>query len=150
MLCALLSVVNGFLHAPHRLHRHTQALKSTPGEISAAPSAIVKASTKQFQKIALPIAALASILLPAFTQQVIAEETAAPAEPKVELGPVPTDFGLGLKDYYGDATKMVAHMRYATLMEKGNPQLPEVLLITYCLFFSYDLYMLLNHCLLIV
>ena len=121
------SVANGFVTNPLRLSRSSsQILKSSPGEISQSPSVIVKESTKQFQKIALPLAALASILLPAFSQQAFAEETAAPVEPKVELGPAPTDFGLGLKDYYSDAVKMVSHMRYATSLEKGNPLLPEV------------------------
>mmetsp|Transcript_31286 Transcript_31286/g.44982 ORF Transcript_31286/g.44982 Transcript_31286/m.44982 type:complete len:213 (-) Transcript_31286:2561-3199(-) len=54
-----------------------------------------------------------------------AEETVeAPA--KVELGPVPTDFGLKYNDYYSDCQSVVNHMRYASQMEKGNPLLAEI------------------------
>jgi len=44
---------------------------------------------------------------------------------KAALGPAPTDFGLKY-DYYTDCSLVVNHMRYATLMEKGDPKLVEV------------------------
>ena len=76
-------------------------------------------------------AVAASLLMP--LQKALAEDVAAstpapaPAAPaKVELGPVPTDFGLNYKDYYADVGKVVAHMRYAVQMEKGNPRIAEV------------------------
>lgn len=46
-------------------------------------------------------------------------------EDEVALGPAPTDFGLKY-DYYTDCGLVVNHMRYATLMEKGDPKLVEV------------------------
>jgi photosystem II Psb27 protein len=61
---------------------------------------------------------------PAATDAAQVVKPAAPA--KVELGPVPTDFGLNYKDYYGDVLKVVNHMRYAVQMEKSNPRISEV------------------------
>lgn len=52
---------------------------------------------------------------------------ATPAAPVAEsLGPPPTDFELKYKDYYADCAQVIAHMRYAVQLEKGNPVLPEV------------------------
>lgn len=53
---------------------------------------------------------------------------AVPATPAaaVPLGPPPTDFELKFKDYYADCAQVIAHMRYAVQLEKGNPVLPEV------------------------
>lgn len=46
-------------------------------------------------------------------------------EEKAVLGPAPNDFGLKY-DYYTDCSLVVNHMRYATLMDKGDPKLVEV------------------------
>ena len=86
-------------------------MRSSPGEVTDTPNAIVKASTKKFQQLALPIAAFASFVIPFFANAVQAEETTAPApavEAKAVLGPAPTDFGMNFKDFYGDATKVRA------------------------------------------
>ena len=57
---------------------------------------------------------------------VFAEEAAvAPAPAAVELGPAPTDWGL-TNDYYKDAPRVVAHMRYATNMPKGTPNYENI------------------------
>lgn len=72
--------------------------------------------------------ALASVMASVGTGalQAFAADTTAPvAEEKVVLGPAPTDFGLKY-DYYTDAQIVVNHMRYATQMEKGNPNLVDV------------------------
>ena len=87
-------------------------MRSSPGEVNDTPNAIVKASTKKFQQLALPIAAFASLVIPFFANAVQAEETAAPApavEAKAVLGPAPTDFGMNFKDFYGDATKVSSY-----------------------------------------
>ena len=84
-------------------------MKASPGEINTSPVNNVAIASNQFQKFAVPIAAFASIMLPLLTssQQANAAETAAPEEVKVVLGPVPTDFGLTLKDFYADAQKVL-------------------------------------------
>lgn len=46
-------------------------------------------------------------------------------ETAASMGPLPTDFGLKY-DYYEDCNLVVKHMKYATLMEKGNPKLVEI------------------------
>jgi hypothetical protein len=38
----------------------------------------------------------------------------------------PSDFGM-TRDYSTDALKVLRHMRYATLMDKGNPAMEKVL-----------------------
>ncbi len=97
----------------------------------------------------MPLAVLASVMLPFFSKEVKAEETStsSPVESKPVLGPPPADFGLAYKDFYADAVKVgyililllfsyhifpvlfvqvVNHMRYATLMDKTTPLLSEV------------------------
>ena len=75
-------------------------------------------------------AAAATLLLQPMRS--LAEDVATPAAKpadapaKVELGPIPTDFGLNYKDYYADVSKVVNHMRYAVQMEKSNPRIAEV------------------------
>lgn len=85
-------------------------MKASPGEISESPVNSVQVASNQFRKLALPIAAVASLLLPLFSnnQAVNAAEGSAPVaeEAKVVLGPLPTDWGLTLKDFYSDAQKV--------------------------------------------
>lgn len=104
-------VVTGFVSiakAPVAI-RKTHSIKAiSPGEIDSTPSTIVSNSVKKLQKFAMPIAALASLLLPVFAQQAMAAETAAApvVEEKPVLGPAPTDFGLNYKDFFADASKV--------------------------------------------
>eukprot|EP00640_Fibrocapsa_japonica_P007228 CAMPEP_0113936178 /NCGR_PEP_ID=MMETSP1339-20121228/3148_1 /TAXON_ID=94617 /ORGANISM="Fibrocapsa japonica" /LENGTH=195 /DNA_ID=CAMNT_0000938557 /DNA_START=71 /DNA_END=658 /DNA_ORIENTATION=- /assembly_acc=CAM_ASM_000762 len=56
-----------------------------------------------------------------------AEEAVAPAAapPKPDMGPVPTDFKVK-GEYYPDAILLVKNMRYATLMDKGTPNMEQI------------------------
>ncbi len=87
-----------------------KALKSSPGETSNIPATTSKVTLKNFKQISLPLAAVATLLLPFFNKPVIAVDsvtTAPTVEPRVELGPPPSDFGLGYKDFYSDAAKVI-------------------------------------------
>ena len=69
-------------------------------------------------------AALAAAAAVVCASPTLADEgTAAPAAPpaKANYGvfPVPKDWGIGGKDYYVDAAKVVAHMEYATQVNRG-------------------------------
>ena len=118
-LVSLLSITSGYLNAPvSRFQKLTSSsiLNASPGEVSESPVNSVQVASNQFRKLALPIAAVASLLLPLFSNQVVnaAEGSAAPVaeEAKVVLGPLPTDWGLSLKDFYSDAQKVLFQFIY--------------------------------------
>ena len=73
-------------------------------------------------------AALVSVPMISFADDVAtgAAVSAPPKPAKVDLGPVPIDFGLKYKDFYEDCKQVVKHMRYAIQMDKGTPGLAEV------------------------
>ena len=80
---------------------------------------------------ALRVAALLVPLLAASSSAFAAATADKPAtavdeQPKVDLGPPPTDFGLKLTDYYDDCQKVVNHVRYAVQLEKGNPVIADI------------------------
>lgn len=111
LVVSFLSIASGYINSPlSRFQKLTTSsiLKSSPGEISESPVNSVHIATTQFQKLAFPIAAVASLLLPFFSNNAKAAEATAPVaeEAKVVLGPVPTDWGLSLKDFYSDAQKV--------------------------------------------
>lgn len=66
-------------------------------------------------------AAVAAVVAPA-----LADEAAVEAPAVVE---VPTDWGL-TQDYYTDAAKVVAHMRIATALDKGAPNMEKIATLT--------------------
>ena len=76
---------------------------------------------------AIPLFATAAVLLPLLQANAAESSSSTPVveEPKVDLGPPPTDFTLK-NDYYADCQQVVNHMRYAIQLEKGNPLLPEI------------------------
>tara|TARA_A100001035_G_C27719846_1_gene471359 strand:+ start:531 stop:1163 length:633 start_codon:yes stop_codon:yes gene_type:complete len=127
----VIGVVAGFHTQPRalRLKAELSSMQSSNEEpVSYGKSVVNKVVSKGPMVMG---AVAASLLMP--LQKALAEDVAAstpapaPAAPaKVELGPVPTDFGLNYKDYYADVGKVVAHMRYAVQMEKGNPRIAEV------------------------
>ncbi len=69
-------------------------------------------------------AGIAAIALPA-----LADEVAAPPAEEEAPAPVefPKDWGI-TSDYYTDAAKVVAHMRLATSLEKGAPNMEMIAL----------------------
>lgn len=85
----------------------------------ARPATALSANRRGFvtESAAVAAAAFAAGSLPAF-----AEEAAAPAKAaKVSYGdfPVPETWGIGGKDYYADAALVVAHMEYATQVQRS-------------------------------
>lgn len=131
-LVAILSIAFGYINNPISRQQKLSNIQrfASPGEVNTSPINGVTVASNQFKKLALPIAAFASIMLPflANNMPALAADVATSAAPeaKVELGPLPTDFGLVYKDFYGDAQKVVNHMRYASQMEKGNPGLADI------------------------
>jgi hypothetical protein len=85
----------------------------SPGEVSSEPRSPVTKSVEAFRKVAVPVAALATLFAPFVVKNAWADDEVAtvpapaPAVVKVELGPPPSDFGLDYKDYYGDCTKVM-------------------------------------------
>ena len=124
-LLVVIGVVTGFNIQPRviRIKADLSMMKRTNEEpMSYSKSAINNIALKT-PIIGAGLAAASVILQPLTAAR--AEEAAIPAAPatpaapaKVELGPVPTDFGLNYKDYYADVAKVVNHMRYAVQMEK--------------------------------
>ena len=87
-------------------------MSQSPGEVNAEPISPVTKSVEAFRRVAVPMAALATLFAPYVVQNVWADEVApaptpAPVEVKVELGPPPSDWGLDFKDYYGDCAKVL-------------------------------------------
>lgn len=125
----LTSSVSGFLTqsklAGQRLTLKMAQTDSTPESYSRSVSKGIREAAP-----VLTAAAATLLLQPLRSLAEDAPAAAAPAKPdapaKVELGPVPSDFGLNYKDYYADVVKVVNHMRYAVQMEKSNPRLAEV------------------------
>mmetsp|Transcript_43620 Transcript_43620/g.88205 ORF Transcript_43620/g.88205 Transcript_43620/m.88205 type:complete len:197 (-) Transcript_43620:247-837(-) len=111
---ALLASTSAFIIAP------MAARSSSVLKLSAEA-----ASRRSFvESVAATGAVFAVTSLPAFADGAPAAAPAAPAE-KVKYGdfPVPDTWGIGGKDYYSDAARVVAHMEYATQMEKGTPNM---------------------------
>ena len=69
-------------------------------------------------------AGIAAIALPALADEVAAPPAEAEAPAPVEF---PKDWGI-TSDYYTDAAKVVAHMRLATSLEKGAPNMELIAL----------------------
>jgi len=100
-----------------------------PTQQFARPATALSANRRGFvaESAVVAAAALAAGSRPAF-----ADEVAAPAAPakaaKVSYGdfPVPETWGIGGKDYYADAALVVAHMEYATQMEKGTVNMEAI------------------------
>jgi photosystem II Psb27 protein len=109
------------------------SLQASPGVESSNPGSMTPKSAQTALKsnvVGNSRNLAAAFLVLAGPLQVVAEEAAVAIKPeapaKIELGPIPTDFGLRYKDFYEDCLKVVGHMRYAVQMEKGNPRLAEV------------------------
>jgi len=108
----------------------------TRSEMCAAESFPVTLTDKLERKVLITSVAFATTSLVGISTYV-ANSNAADADTsadvanvsgqdeKAALGPAPTDFGLKY-DYYTDCSLVVNHMRYATLMEKGDPKLVEI------------------------
>jgi len=65
-----------------------------------------------------------------FATAAFAVEDMSAAPPKsTEVVEIPTDFGL-TNDYYADALKVVQHMRLATALDKGAPNIEKIALKT--------------------
>ena len=102
LLFASCAVVSGL--APTPVRKQVLARRETFGAAAAAVAATVG-------------------VVPAF-----AEEGAAPVEAPAEVV-FPTDWGI-TSDYYTDAAKVVTHMRLATSLEKGAPNMEKIALNT--------------------
>eukprot|EP01041_Mallomonas_annulata_P004275 gene4275-8510_t len=102
--------------------RYTTAMGLFRGESDELPISSIGSSVDAMRKMSMPLMTGFAVFS---AMAVRAEEAAVTAETKVELGPVPDDFGI-TADYYSDCTKVVKHMRYACQMEKGNPKLIEI------------------------
>jgi hypothetical protein len=84
----------------------------------ARPATALSANRRGFitESAAVAAAAVAAGSLPAF-----AEDSAPAKAAKVSYGdfPVPETWGIGGKDYYADAALVVAHMEYATQVQRS-------------------------------
>lgn len=122
-LYSLITLYFLFLFFPHfflfSISKSAINSDSLPGTAENGVKAVVMKPLFTAASVVLGMAAVA-----------VADEVATIAPPvasaeKVELGPPPVDFGLKY-DYYTDCQLVVNHMRYATQMEKGNPNLINV------------------------
>jgi len=101
-------------------------------ETSSIPQSALQQSNLGIQrsmKTVSTVAAIAALFaLPKLSLAAEGGDTVATTPPTTpeSLGPPPTDFELKYKDYYADCAQVIAHMRYAIQLEKGNPVLPEV------------------------
>jgi len=69
----------------------------------------------------------AAVALPAFAEGEVPSQVAAPDEAPAAPAEFPKDWGLN-GDYYTDAAKVVGHMRLATGLEKGAPNMELIAL----------------------
>ena len=127
MLALLFNAVQSFkVSSPSPLRGHVMMKANSNGdEIPGTTSNVPLSPLTSIKFNAIPLFATAAVLLPLL--QANAAESSPPVveEPKVDLGPPPTDFTLK-NDYYADCQQVVNHMRYAIQLEKGNPLLPEI------------------------
>ena len=128
-LFVVIGVVAGF-HTQPRVIRIKADLSMMHGSNEEPMSYSQSIMNKLVSKAPIMGVGLAAATALMQSEAALAEEATTPAASavpaKVELGPVPTDFGLNYKDYYADVAKVVNHMRYAVQMEKGNPRIAEV------------------------
>ena len=72
-------------------------------------------SRRSFTSNSIGAISFAKIVKPAIADENVVEAQAiAPERPNYGTYPVPTEWGIGGKDYYADAARVVAHMQYAT------------------------------------
>ena len=92
-----------------------------------APSPVKPAVVARRDVAAIGASFAAAVALPAFADD--APAAAPPAEGEEAPAPVefPKDWGI-TSDYYTDAAKVVAHMRLATSLEKGAPNMELIAL----------------------
>lgn len=128
LFCCVLWSVQSFTHSPQNIRSARISSLQLSHDDSLTPKSAQSSMKSNIVGNSRNLAA--ALLVLAGPMQVLAEEAAVAAKPeapaKVELGPVPSDFGLRYKDFYEDCLKVVGHMRYAVQMEKGNPRLAEV------------------------
>jgi len=83
-------------------------IQRTPGEVDATPQSASQLISFQSLQALRTMATATALIVPLVTATSVfaADEKAAVEEPKVVLGPAPTDFGLKLTDYYDDCQKV--------------------------------------------
>mmetsp|Transcript_950 Transcript_950/g.2818 ORF Transcript_950/g.2818 Transcript_950/m.2818 type:complete len:187 (-) Transcript_950:153-713(-) len=107
------------------LRAGVQAL--VPATSRVAPSAQEGAAACCNRREAVAIAG--SLVAGLVALPALAEEAAAPAEAPPVAVEFPTDWGL-TQDYYTDAAKVVSHMKLATSLDKGAPNMEKIALNT--------------------
>ena len=112
---------------PNRFAQHASRSGSEVDTVPVRPGQGAALQSIQALRVAallVPLLAASSSAFAAATADKPA--TAVDEQPKVDLGPPPTDFGLKLTDYYDDCQKVVNHVRYAVQLEKGNPVIADI------------------------
>lgn len=94
---------------------------------STTPRSVENAASRRSILVSTTNSVAAAVLVA--SAPALAEETAvATPPPAPEAAPAPefpTDWGL-TQDYYTDAAKVVAHMRLATSLDKGAPNMENI------------------------
>ena len=119
--------LDGLQESPYILLTMTRLIVATLAAAAAlAPSPVKPAVVARRDVAAIGASFAAAVALPAF-----ADDAPAAAPPAEDEAPAPVEFpkDWGItSDYYTDAAKVVAHMRLATSLEKGAPNMEMIAL----------------------
>jgi hypothetical protein len=89
--------------------------RSTHNHVRRAAVISEGCSRRSFTSNSIGAISFVKIVKPAIADENVVEAQAtAPERPNYGTFPVPTEWGIGGKDYYADAARVVAHMQYAT------------------------------------